>query len=320
MPRPGIGPGRWWWLPGLLLGVLLAPRAPHAAPASPPPRERVSTACLDCHGGRDSTLAGSVHALRKGAADGADARIACTDCHTGDRRHWEDDPATYPMPHVATLPAAAEARLCATCHQTAHQQAMLERGPHAANAVNCSGCHAVHGNRHAALVQRPQPELCYSCHSATRAEFARASRHPVEGVVRCTDCHSSLDAARKPLARDGTNVCGRCHAQYEGPFPYEHPAAQDFSTDGGGCIACHDPHGSNLPRMLRLPYEGARAPLCTQCHSVPGHARNSMHGTQWAGKACNDCHSDIHGSYDNRLFLRPSMRDAGCSNAGCHHF
>ncbi len=58
--------------------------------------------------------------------------------------------------------------------------------------------------------------------------------------------------------------------------------------------------------------------LCTQCHSVPGHDSNVMHGTLWAGKACNDCHTDIHGSYDNRLFVNESLKSQGCFNAGCH--
>jgi hypothetical protein len=41
-----------------------------------------------------------------------------------------------------------------------------------------------------------------------------------------------------------------------------------------------------------------------------------MHGTRWAGMACNDCHVDVHGSFTSRLFLSESLR--GCFNSGCH--
>jgi hypothetical protein len=45
-----------------------------------------------------------------------------------------------------------------------------------------------------------------------------------------------------------------------------------------------------------------------------------MHGTQWSGVPCNDCHADIHGSYVSRLFLSESLQGQGCFNAGCHAF
>ena len=33
----------------------------------------------------------------------------------------------------------------------------------------------------------------------------------------------------------------------EGPFPYEHQATLDYSTEEGGCMNCHSPHGSAQP-------------------------------------------------------------------------
>ena len=223
------------------------------------------------------------------------------------------------MPVPARAGAAAEARICSGCHQTAHQQNMTEKNVHTVNEVNCSACHSVHRSTQAALLKRPESALCTGCHTDVAGQFARPYRHPVsDGIVRCSDCHRTLDQTRKALSRNGTNVCTRCHAEFAGPFPYEHAATLDYGTDEGGCIACHDPHGSALPRMLKQPYEGPHFPLCSQCHSVPGHASNVEHGTRWAGKPCSDCHTDIHGSYGNRLFLSESLR--GCSNAGCHHF
>jgi hypothetical protein len=45
-----------------------------------------------------------------------------------------------------------------------------------------------------------------------------------------------------------------------------------------------------------------------------------MHGTTWSGVPCNDCHTDIHGSYSSRLFLSASLEGQGCFNVGCHKF
>ena len=95
---------------------------------------RASTVCLDCHAGQDSTLAGTAH-WAGDAHDGAAARVACTDCHAGDRKHWEDDPEANPMSNPAKVGAAAEARVCSSCHQNSHQQNMIERNVHEKNDV-----------------------------------------------------------------------------------------------------------------------------------------------------------------------------------------
>ena len=290
------------------------------ADASPAARDssRSSQVCLACHGGQDSTLAATGHRLPAGETDAPSARVACTDCHAGDRRHWEEDPSQFAMTNPAKLDARAAARVCSGCHQNAHQQNMLDKNVHAANDVNCSACHSVHASKHPALLKRAENGLCLDCHRDVAGQFDRSYRHPVsDGVVKCSECHLTLDQTRRSLATNGTNVCLKCHAEFEGPFPYEHPAALDYSTEEGGCVACHEPHGSNLPRMLKQPYEAPHFQLCTQCHSVPRHNSNPMHGTRWAGMPCNDCHTDIHGSYTSRLFLSESLR--GCFNTGCHH-
>jgi DmsE family decaheme c-type cytochrome len=279
-----------------------------------------SAVCLDCHDGQDATLAETAHALR-GDADATGVPIACTDCHGSNSKHWEEGPEENPMIHPSRLGAAAEANLCASCHQTSHQQNMRERNVHTANGINCSGCHSIHAsNKHTTLLKQEEPGLCYSCHPGVEGEFARSYRHPVsDGVMKCSECHMKLGETRRELSLNGTNVCTSCHAEFQGPFPFEHQATLDFSTEEGGCLNCHAAHGSDNPRMLNQPYEPPHFQLCSQCHSVPpGHNLNPNHGTQWAGLACNTCHTDVHGSYDNRFFLRESLRAEGCLKAGCH--
>jgi DmsE family decaheme c-type cytochrome len=281
-------------------------------------RVRTSEICLGCHAGQDSSLVGTSHWTGE-AHEGPAAVTACTDCHAGDRRHWEEDPAAHPMTNPAKVNAAAVAAICSDCHQNAHQQDMLEKNVHTAAGVSCTACHRVHGTRHPSLLKADQTALCLQCHAKVEGQFARPFRHPVaEGVVECSDCHRNLDRPSRTASHDGGNVCFDCHGEFAGPFPFEHQATLDHSAEEGGCLSCHEPHGSALPRMVKQPYAPPHAPLCSQCHSVPRHQANTMHGTQWAGVPCNDCHVDIHGSHDNRLFVNESLQAQGCFNSGCH--
>lgn len=284
---------------------------------------RVSEVCLDCHDDYAANLRGTPHRLPDDPANPL-ARLFCSDCHAGDARHYEDDPEAFPRVVPAALDPMDEARVCAQCHTNSHQQSMMEGNAHTMNEVNCSSCHQVHGNHRNALLQKKnQTTLCLDCHTSVAGEFARSYRHPVnDGIVTCTECHSTLAVtATEDLSMHGTNAaCFQCHGEFQGPFPFEHQATVDYSTEGGGCITCHEPHGSHNVRMLNQPYEPPHYQLCSQCHSVPRHINNTMHGTTFAGVPCSDCHTDIHGSYVSRNFLSESLQPQGCFNVGCHQF
>jgi DmsE family decaheme c-type cytochrome len=300
----------------MVAGYLIMPPAPVAQTDT-----RATEVCLDCHEDAAGQLEGTLHQILPGDIDNAEAMIACTDCHLGDERHWDDDPEEYPMTNPSKVPSSMAATICSKCHVKPHQQNMMEGNVHALNDVSCTKCHQVHGNTHARLLQDDEPELCYRCHTHTRGEFNKPFRHPVwDGIVRCSECHMMIAETQKTrLWFRGVNAaCAQCHPDMVGPFPYEHQATIDWSTQEGGCITCHEAHGSYQPRMLRQPYTSPNYQTCTQCHSVPGHNNNPYHGTQWAGVPCNDCHVDIHGSFTNSLFVSQSLMNAGCFNAGCH--
>jgi DmsE family decaheme c-type cytochrome len=309
----------------LALGVFaLGPAALERGPSAEDTEEllsRQTNVCLDCHEGYDEGLAASPHRVATEIPEGTEARVACTDCHVGDSRHYEEDPEEFPMARPDTEGAPGEARICSTCHQNSHQQNMRERNVHFENDVACSGCHRIHGSTEQGLLQSAEVDLCLSCHAGVEGQFAQPFRHPVnDGIMKCSECHLSLDRTARELSLNGTNsACVRCHGEFEGPFPFEHQAALDYSTEEGGCLNCHAAHGSAQPRMLRQPYEPPHFQICTQCHSVPPlHNQNSFHGSMWAGIACNECHTDIHGSYTNRSFLSQSLEGQGCLKAGCH--
>ncbi len=276
--------------------------------------------CLDCHDGLAATLAASPHRVLMGAAGDVATRISCTSCHAGQPAHWQDDPSANPMANPAKLGAREVSAVCATCHQGVHQVNQQTLSAHAAADVSCTACHSVHEGTAMGLLHASQPELCYGCHTGVRGQFAQLSHHPVEeGAVRCTDCHlSGDDGMAGAVRRDVNATCAKCHANMRGPFPFEHAATLDYSVEDGGCLNCHDPHGSAQLVLLKQPYAAPHFQLCSQCHTVPGHNMNSMHGDRFAGVSCNECHVDVHGSYTNRLLLTPALQPQGCLAIGCH--
>lgn len=297
---------------------------------------RESETCLDCHESPQLSLLGTPHQIL--TTDFENARVTCTDCHVGDARHYEDDPETYPMTIPADLNAWNEGQICSQCHENSHQQNMFERNIHMANNVNCSDCHRVHvvhdadstfgegqylAAHYSGLLKNNEVDLCLGCHNSVRGEFHRSSHHPVtEGIIKCSQCHMMTDLTQEPLSYAGTNAaCYQCHDEFQMPFPFEHQATVGFSTQEGGCLNCHEAHGSNLPRLLKQPNEAPHYQLCTQCHMIPPkHNFNSFHGNRWAGLACQECHTDIHGSYTSQYFFSPALQGQTCFNVGCHQF
>lgn len=279
---------------------------------------RITKECLDCHDDVRESLVGSVHEI---VVDSETPRVWCTGCHPGAEEHMQDPESSRPFnPQSADVLTAAGT--CSGCHTNDHQQNMQEWNVHARGGVNCTGCHKVHSNKRPNLLKKEEPALCVDCHPKTEGDFARSFRHPVfDGVMKCTECHLSLDLTHRDLEFRGTGeVCFKCHNQFQGPFPFEHQATVDYSTEEGGCMNCHEAHGSDVPRMLAQSYEAPHYGVCSQCHVVPKHQMNSYHGSQWAGRACNECHVDIHGSYYNRFFLTPALEAQGCATLGCHDF
>jgi len=301
--------------------ILTVGAAGIAAAADDPPPDgalRETATCLDCHDDMAASLARSPHAVLDGEEM---TRVTCTACHTGTAAHFEDDPEENPMANPANLDVTAAAAVCAGCHMNEHQENQATLSPHAIEGVTCLTCHQVHGSRLGAGLKQEQTELCFSCHMAQRGEFAKPYSHPVRdgGFMNCADCHLAGDDRMAPMTMKGWNdVCLNCHREFQGPFPHDHQAAVDYSVEEGGCIACHEPHGSYVPRLLNQPYEAPQFQLCSQCHIVPRHRYNSHHGSDWAGVACNECHVDIHGSYDNQYFLSRALEGQGCFAAGCH--
>jgi len=271
---------------------------------------------LGCHERYDEGLAGSGHEISTATASETRSAVFCVDCHDGWAAHLEDASAeTITRPDE--LPAAEQSAACASCHLSPHQVAMAGTDAHAIAGLACNDCHRVHNNTESNLTLGPQETFCLSCHNNVAAEFRRQSAHPLEaGSVACTDCHA-MGSLQNPMTAVGFDwSCQECHSELSGPFLHEHPVTQSHLVNGSGCVECHEPHGSANDRLLRQPNNS----LCNQCHAVPpGH--RLQHAGLGARLACVDCHSEIHGSNDNRLILDPLLGTKlfpDCYQSGCH--
>src|SRR5512140_1348344 len=76
----------------------------------------------------------------------------------------------------------------------------------------------------------------------------------------------------------------------------------------GSCAACHDPHGSTAPHLLKA--QGAAA--CLGCHDRSKFERKKIHPVL-ASKGCGACH-DAHASDIKGLLTAPE----GKLCTGCH--
>lgn len=194
-------------------------------------------------------------------------------------------------------PVAQKNASCLGCHQSnaAHDWAT---SAHASSDVACVGCHKLHADKDPVQTVATQIEVCTNCHQAQHTDLFKPSHHPMrEGKMACTACHSPHGStAPAQLVKNTVNAtCTSCHAEYRGPFLWEHqPVTQDCST-------CHEPHGSAQPALLKL-----RTPfLCQTCHEGAGHPSiantpkglpGGMPSAYLLGGGCTNCHSQVHGS------------------------
>jgi len=273
-----------------------------------------SKACLDCHDGMPATLSGSSHQLSRDTDLKSPMVVGCIGCHDGWEKHM-DDPSKETIANLVGYSLFDLAGVCNRCHQTAHQAAMISTNPHNRTDITCLSCHTIHQSPGKML--ESTPERCLSCHKNVAAEFKARSAHPLEsGNVSCTDCHNIDDMKDNRLAVGLDWTCQKCHTDQAGPFIHEHPVVYTHLVNGEGCTECHNPHGSPNDRLLKQPGNG----VCLQCHAIP-----PLHRVQHSGLgtklACVDCHTEIHGSYDNEMLLDPDLGTKlfpDCYQSGCH--
>jgi len=204
-------------------------------------------------------------------------------------------------------PVSVRNEVCIKCHQK-RERLFWSGSVHENNGLACTSCHAVHtgpgiANR-AQLARITVEDTCATCHKEqVRAEL-RFSHHPSrEGKMNCASCHNPHGTTSPKLVKaiSSRELCFNCHAQYRGPFIFQHPPVME------DCFNCHQPHGSAYPALLKTP----PLRLCRDCH-ISFHNTNFLIGgkttriNMMAGSGCVNCHRNIHGSNNiqGNLFFR----------------
>jgi len=291
--------------------------------------------CATCHRSSVDAFARSPHApFMKDPHNPVDKQ-GCQACHGPSKRHVEhrkEEEGRYAnvMSYNKAKPEEIAAA-CLRCHGDTMTASHWKRTSHAHAGVSCTTCHQIHWSdrlqkdrsgtpdpapekrdvhknvnenpKSAVFTNAPEPKfmlksdestLCGQCHRHELAEFRHNFHHPVpEGRLVCSDCHSihpNKDGRKQ--VRTAKQNCITCHADVAGPFVFEHDPISDLTGDG--CLECHRQHGSPNPKMLAAFSRG----LCVRCHTDKAVNHNP-------GQTCwnSGCHSSIHGSNHDSLFL-----------------
>jgi len=201
---------------------------------------------------------------------------SCDSCH-------ESTGAPHPGQGAKTFKLVQEPPgLCATCHDPIGTKSQVH--PPAQEGM-CTTCHDPHASDQPKLLVQPIRDLCQSCHAQTQARFLHA---PVS-AGDCTACHAPHESDNaKLLVREFPlspyvpytdaefALCFGCHNRDMVRYPGTsvatgfrdgernlHYVHVHNALKGRSCALCHEPHGSNSPRLVAdsVPFGTWRLPL-----------------------------------------------------------
>lgn len=225
------------------------------------------------------------------------------------------------------LPFGMNSVVCYSCHRRIFEDTAWHHSP--AESLLCETCHPQDAKAGRFFVSKGKDaSLCYRCHVEKERVWSKMKHvHQPVGFGVCSMCHNPHgDANRYQLWADGkVDLCISCHVDKE---QYVTKEVEGMTThgiiNGGGCVACHDPHGTDNPYMLYRPVNE----LCVGCHNklegvVKGHP---VGGHPVAGPKnplqpdkefnCASCHNP-HGSVYQYLLVGDLLGGHVCSR--CHN-
>jgi len=240
------------------------------------------------------------------------------------------------------LLSAPEPQVCLACHaQVETREGALA---HPAGGGDCTQCHDPHRSPVRHLLRNDDLLMgCVGCHAQDLAREREKPHHHsyFDPEKECGSCHyAHANSADHHLRPDVGETCLTCHdmaIQVQGR-KLENVGAELRASRvlhkpavDGQCQACHTPHGSVQPSLLKddypagdyQRYERANYALCWQCHD-PALAETAstrtatrfrdgdtnLHFVHVArigkGRACHLCHTP-HAAERSHL-LRETMR------------
>jgi predicted CXXCH cytochrome family protein len=142
----------------------------------------------------------------------------------------------------------------------------------------------------------PNEGTCLDCHADVKRQF---KAHTEADDRACVGCHQlDRNLVSKTAGPEG-NPCFRCHKDKVVEYTQEYihgPVA------GGGCVICHNSHGSQYESNLRSP----QRILCFSCHEDLDHelSREFVH-EPFAEGDCGGCH-DPHSTANKWVLVKNS--------------
>jgi predicted CXXCH cytochrome family protein len=250
------------------------------------PIKNVGALCYECHDKLDT-----LKAVHKPVKDGN-----CTGCHN-----------PHQSPNKFQLQAEG-AELCFRCHDKKIAGGKFVHGPVAVGS--CSTCHNPHQTNFPKMLMAAANDVCYACHGDKQDEFKRKKNMHPPVADRCTGCHNphSADFKFNLVADSKRDLCFTCHVDKKDEIAAATVKHGGLETDKK-CLACHDPHVSNFPKLL----SAAPADSCMACHDREYKKGNytvanmkevlannkDLHGPI-RQKDCSGCHN-THGSSNFRM-------------------
>jgi predicted CXXCH cytochrome family protein len=280
-----------------------------------------SDTCTACH---EDTSKNFQHAFHRQQG------VECEDCHGNGSLHVEGGGDVAKIVSFWKRPATAANGVCLGCHARDEKVRHWSGGLHAANHLRCVDCHQIHDRALRAanesrisfdtatrgafvagsvspetnVILRPRSatnDACLKCHQTEGAQLSMPYHHPLrEGKMSCVDCHDPHGglAGNNLRTANANQLCLGCHAQYRGPFAYQHPPVTE------DCMICHTAHGSPNTNLLNV----SEPALCLQCHA--GHHNGA--GLPLPDR-CTNCHGSIHGTDVPTPSGGSRFVDKGCS-------
>jgi DmsE family decaheme c-type cytochrome len=253
------------------------------------------------------------------------------------------------LPDIGVNPAKARAEqaqnalkkdaVCTKCHDESEAKPVLsiyqtrhgQRGD--VRAPMCISCHGasdnhVKGSPDPEAKNRPAPDVvfkkgvfpataaqkqggvCLTCHQSGLRQHWEGSQHEGRDIA-CSTCHK-VHVSKDPVLNKATQqeICFTCHKE-------QRAQTHRFSShplDAGkmGCSDCHNPHGTNGPKLLikksvnetcytchpdrRGPFLWEHQPVqddCTNCHTPHGSVNSPLLKTRLP-QLCQQCHTGDH--------------------------
>ena len=208
-----------------------------------------------------------------------DANGACLSCHAQDERIRNWLAGSHSSNHVRCID-------CHQIHQVVHSRPQKKAGLASITATR-GALTAASVSPETNVIVRPVWETndaCLKCHPTERAQLSMPYHHPLrEGKISCVDCHDPHGGPGGNNLRTANvnQLCLGCHAQYRGPYAYQHPPVTE------NCMLCHTAHGSPNTNLLSV----SEPALCLQCHA--GHHNGA---SLPLADRCTNCHGSIHGT------------------------